>query len=295
MLYFIIFHYLCQIKTMQRYLQIIFIVGLVWGLSGCSSHKQTVATSPVVRHEALTMSTLEALGEKYQSWETLYVPFTMRCEKPVSMSISGRATMVRDSYVHMSMRMLGFEVAVVYIDNDSVVVADKYHKIVVSEPIDALTARTGLTLGNIQDLLLGRAIYPGVGLLGTFDDVDKFFKISFSDTDGAVVVPRKAPLGATWSMALSQEPSLMTIILKPDGKPDFRLSYSDFRSTEGGDVASEFELTGMVSDKQIEAACQWNFSKARWNQSVSEPSVSFSSYRRLSAADLIGAFKNYSL
>lgn len=94
------------------------------------------------------------------AWHDVYLPVKVSLLQPASMSLSGRATMVRDSAVFVSMRVLGMEVATLYADRDSVIVLDKFHKYVYSEPLSAVTSRAGLTLGDIQEILLGRQELP---------------------------------------------------------------------------------------------------------------------------------------
>jgi hypothetical protein len=73
----------------------------------------------------------------------------------MSMSLSGRATIVRDSLVNVSMRVLGMEVAVVNMTPDSVVFVDKYHKYLFAESLHSLMGSHNLSLGDIQDIILG--------------------------------------------------------------------------------------------------------------------------------------------
>ncbi|MDE6395941.1 MAG: DUF4292 domain-containing protein, partial [Muribaculaceae bacterium] len=83
-------------------------------------------------------------------------------EKPLSMSASGRATMIRDSLVHISIRFIGMEVGVVRATPDSVFLVDKYHKIYFAEPLSTLLGSRGkdLTLGDLQDMMLGLREVP---------------------------------------------------------------------------------------------------------------------------------------
>lgn len=117
-------------------------------------------------------------GLEAEMWHDVYLPVKVSVLSPASMSVSGRATMVRDSAVLISMRVLGMEVATVYADCDSVIVADKFHRYIYSEPLSVVTSRDGLTLGDIQEILLGRQALP-------FDD--KRVEIEFSDPVATIV------------------------------------------------------------------------------------------------------------
>lgn len=117
----------------------------VAGAAGCASRRHSAAP-------AVAETTLPAM----QEWNDIYMPFTMRLSRPVSLSFSGRATMVRDRSILLSMRMLGIEVAQVYLDADSTWVVDKFHKVVCVEPTSRITGSRGLTVANLQDMMIGR-------------------------------------------------------------------------------------------------------------------------------------------
>ena len=112
--------------------------------------------TPAVRFEAMTAA--------YGMWHDLQVPMRATLRSPMNMSASGRLTMVRDSLVHISMRVLGIEVAVLRVGRDSVHVFDKFHRYYAAESMAALSRRTGLTLADVQCALLGRAFMPGRGV-----------------------------------------------------------------------------------------------------------------------------------
>ena len=233
---------------------------------------------------------VSTLAQTSSQWETFYAPFSFRCVQPTSLSVSGRATMVRDQYIYLSMRMMGFEVATVYVDRDSAFVADKYHKVYMAEPISSLTARTGITIGDIQDILMGRAFYPGKGTLCLVEEVQAYFS-PMEQEDGIVLMPRRIPAGTSWFFTIDDSPELRRLTVEPDGLSPFMAEYGVAIIGDAGSVASSITIAGEVGDRPIEAMCQWNLEKAKWNEPVNEPSLSFRGYRRLSAAELMGALK----
>lgn len=103
-----------------------------------------------------------------QTWQNVYMPVRVSVSAPKSMSMSGRVTMVRDSVINLSMRVLGMEVAAVQITPDSVWVVDKFHKLVFSEGTRALLGGRTMTVGQIQALLLGTDNVVAEGL--SFDN-----------------------------------------------------------------------------------------------------------------------------
>jgi hypothetical protein len=102
-------------------------------------------------HSTRTATVTSANG----GWHDVYMPVKVKVNSPMSMSLSGKATIVRDSLVNLSMRVLGMEVAVVNMTNDSIVLVDKYHKYLFSESMANLMGSHKLTLGDIQDIMLG--------------------------------------------------------------------------------------------------------------------------------------------
>lgn len=54
------------------------------------------------------------------SWHDVVLPVKLSLKSPTSFSLGGRATIVRDSVVYMSFRVLGFEAAVLNVTADSV-------------------------------------------------------------------------------------------------------------------------------------------------------------------------------
>ena len=74
------------------------------------------------------------------------------------MTLSGRATLVRDSAINISMRVLGFEAASLTVLNDTLTAVDKYHKYVFTASMSEILGRHEMSLGEIQDMILGLSI-----------------------------------------------------------------------------------------------------------------------------------------
>lgn len=130
----------------MKALRFILIIITLGALGACSSSRRAPAPAGNVPADTV--------------WHTLYAPVKVNVSSPMSLGASGRATMVRDSLVHLSLRFFGMEVAQVRADRDSAWLVDKYHKIYTSMPLAGLTASSGLTLADVQDLLLGQAFLP---------------------------------------------------------------------------------------------------------------------------------------
>lgn len=57
---------------------------------------------------------------------------------PKRISASGTMTMTRGKDISISMRVLGIEVATLYITGDSVIALDKWHKYYLAESVESL-------------------------------------------------------------------------------------------------------------------------------------------------------------
>lgn len=135
-------------------------------LSACGSQRHTTGNTVEQRQPGsseLSPSELneafERLTSDYGEWDTIKIPFSARVDG-VKVSLSGNAFMIRDESIYLSAKFFGSEVAVLCINNDSITLVDKFHRIYVSEPTELLTAIFPLTVGNIQDLLLGHCFIP---------------------------------------------------------------------------------------------------------------------------------------
>ena len=265
------------------------------GSASCSSKKNAAApaatSSKRPKVAALRNPEVSELAATYSPWTTFYAPFSMRLSKPVSFNISGRATMVRDQAIQLSMRMLGMEVAVAYINADSATIVDKFHKYIVSVPFPSIAGRTNLTVADLQNLLLGQAFYPGSGTI-TAGEADAQFSMEKSG-DTLILTPRRTPAGATWYFTVGPGPELKSMSVKPDGLETFMMTFSDIVAGAAGSVASSVEASGSFRDKELKAAVYWNMDKAKWNEPRTIGIPDYSGYKQLSVTDLIQALKKF--
>lgn len=139
-------------------LKILVAVVAIFAATACSTSRQAAPVS--------TSDTPDV-----QLWHDMYAPVSIRLSEPMQLSISGRATLVRGESIHMSMRMLGIEVAIVHIDNDSTWVVDKYHKIMCVEPTANLLRGRKVTLTDLQELLTTDRSYSRGGISISHSDM----------------------------------------------------------------------------------------------------------------------------
>ena len=274
---------------------IIYIIAAMM-LPACSSHREVVSANSNIETQqqrpGKRSPILSLLAESYTSWHDVYLPVSLNIKTPVSMGISGRATLVRDSLIHISMRMLGIEVAVAHVTPDSVWLVDKFHHYLCAAPIAAITGPNNLSLSDIQDMLLGRAFYPGRGTFSTNYDAGSLFNVQ-SDGDLLKAAPRRLPSSHNWYFILNDVPQLQAFCVTISDKAQFSLNYSNLNTTTpAGSAAAKVDATGSFSSLNLHAVVEWNFSKAKWNSNRTENwEVPSSGYKRISASQLISALR----
>ena len=240
----------------------------------------TAASTPAQRYTAMTAA--------YGMWHDVQMPVRATLRSPMSFSASGRLTMVRDSLVHISMRVLGMEVAVLRATRDSVMVLDKFHRYMLCESMDALTARTGMTLLDVQCALLGRAFIPGSG--DATPRMASFFSLS-DRGDVLHIAPAREPQTFSWSMTAATladgRVALTGLEVQPRGHSAATCTYTPGASlTPAGAVASALDMNATVASKKLAARLQYTLGEARWNSFAAPAAPSLRGYTRISASQL---------
>ncbi|MDE5875873.1 MAG: DUF4292 domain-containing protein [Muribaculaceae bacterium] len=130
--------------------------------------------SPLEKKEGKKV--VEAVSSLYDKWETVELSGKLKMDMlPLSPSV--KIFMQRDSVIRLSLRapLLG-EVGRAEICNDSVLVVNKMKKTYVKESLKSVLAAYPGTISDLQDILLGRVVIPGCGLLSdkSWKDVEVF-------------------------------------------------------------------------------------------------------------------------
>lgn len=85
------------------------------------------------------------------------LPVRLQVNQPMSISLSGTATVVRDQYIYMSFRLFGFEVAQAYLNStEADFVLKQPQKLWVQEPVEGRLAEHGYTVGSLQDTIFSK-------------------------------------------------------------------------------------------------------------------------------------------
>lgn len=226
--------------TMFRLIPMLLLVGLL--AAGCHTQRPAVRTpqsSPSV-----------------EAWTRMQVPVTVSLSSPQSMSVSGTLTMLRDSSIVLSFRMIGMEVAVVAFEADSVAVLDKFHKRAFKTGIDRIMANTSLTVGELQNILTGH--YPPS--LRRLPAGVKYSRVDTDDRSGILI----SRTGSAPEKKLCEIMTLATQL------------------TPFGDMAAKTGLEFYPKDKKVEGTLTLNFDKVKWNDEVTPRKITIpSGYKRI--------------
>lgn len=220
-----------------------------------SSRKNTPATGSYTPGETSSPPASQQLA-----WADLSLPVTVSVTRPASLRVSGTMTMVNGKDIHISMRMLGFEVGAAYITSDSLYAYAKLQRVYVAESISRLLGGLDADISDLQSLLIGAPLTlpsPGAGT-----SVD----IITSDTTGQ-------PLDI----------SLTT----PSGRKA-HITYTPQHNTQ---LASQVDISATTSGRQLAASLSYDWGRAKADTGASKTFSIPSGYRRIDAAALLKSLK----
>ena len=266
------------------------------GLWGCKS-SQSTSTAIYPMEDAGTVSSyiaanpLQAMVDNYKDWTDVSVPVTLRLTSPHAMSISARAKMVRGRCIDFSFRMLGFEVARVWISSDSVVAASRPKKIYLSESLSQLTSDIPLNIENLQDMLIGRPFILG-GSTVALSDSSTVYMEEFGSSQR--LLPKHQPYLAEYGFVLDL-PGVITALAVTAPAEDVALTvaYSGPRPlTVAGNVMDDVALSLDTQKGDYGAAVSWKWGRARWNEGSVVLPPSTEGLQRVRAAELLKIVKN---
>ena len=264
-------------------------------MSSCRSSKSATATPSTtsssnvnieeIHSNIMLSSKLDSVGALYHSWNDVELPVDLELISPNEFSVSGRATMVKDKSIYISIRVFGFEAANIYINNDSIHATYKMGKIYIADDVRKLLKGYPVNVGDLQNILLGRAFILG-------DDTIK-------SANGISVLSK----GATWEVtpkceidgvkyyftfnSIDDSLKLLTVLVK--GANPVLCNYNNIADSEIGKVAEELTISANLK-QQLKASLKWNLKKAKWNTGATPKWKAPKGYKRVNVEDLLNAF-----
>ena len=243
----------------------------------------TVTTADVAK--ATASQRYAMLEQQYQDWTDVSVPINAEWQGMNNVNVGGRVKMVRGKSVEFSLRMFGFEMAKVYIDNDSVYASIKPYKRYFAEPLSRISSIMPLTLTNIQDMLIGQMFVLGEN---SIDGYQKNFNMEL-DNGTMTVTPKDMPSGMEYGFVFGSTNNLerlaMTVAQSSlEGVCNYSYVTTD---TPAGPVAGDFELKAKYPKTEIGMYITWTWESASWNTGITTSWETPKGYKKMNAADLI--------
>lgn len=273
---------------------------LLFSFAGCKSSRKTVGQSyessdrtaeNVISESNPGLSVKQQvvkLVEGYNPWRDVSMSVRCKLRSPKSLNVSGKATMIRGEEIQISMRMLGFEVAGLYIDKDSAYVYEKLNRTMIVEPLSSLERLSGMTLSDIQDILLGQICYPGGSKGG--EDLVKKFEIK-DGSDVVTLVPRKSAIDWSYNLSKTDPLELLEVMVSLGAKGQAQCRYSAAYLTDAGPVSPSAQLMATAGKYKIDATIEWSLETASWNKGITAKNNIPKGYKRISLQQLLKALK----
>lgn len=236
-------------------------------------------------------SRYNALVSTWKPWNDMEVGAKLNVTSPVKLNGAGKIYMRRGQWISVSVRMLGFEVANLWLDNDSIVVVDKFHKKYLSEPTSKLIGGADVTIENIQDLLLGRAFLAGGGM-ATADSRQQF---NFSEVEnGWYIIPRQQPKEYTYGFLASLTANaLRGAAVDVDNFGAVTAEYSDYFESRNCGWFAQTVSVANTRGKKIAATLRLDLNGARFNTGVAKQCNLPKGYERIPASSLASLLKSF--
>lgn len=282
-----------MIRTL-RYIPTLLLISLL--LYGCRTQapvKIPQGTLPELpTSTAATDELFDQIADSYADWTDLYAPITLRLEAPKELSVSGRATMVNGKEILISLRMLGMELAVIYLNESRVYAVDKIHKQYIEEDMGHLLSEMNITISDVQNILLGRLTSIGKGTVTRTEVADFTF---LSADDHWILTPKRQFKGTSMNYIATKTtpPVLTNLSLRINGKGVIDCSYTDISDTPAGLVADLIKILAPMEKGDVKASLEWNMNDAKWNEGrMPKFKVPSGSYKRIDIKTLFQSIGN---
>lgn len=251
-------------------------VALLLLAASCGSSKKQVRPSSGAEDvtEIPVAEAYRMITESYGDWQSVSMPVKFEVVHPKSLSVSGRITMVYGKALSISLRFFGMEVAQLYADTDSLIVLSKMKNVAYAESIRQITDRFGITLADLQCLLLGQMFVPGHGR-ATAGDAGKF-RMELAGDQGWAAWLKKTPANTKMVFVNNypdtqlQIPAETTSFIIGLGGDDYAgARYDDFTDTAAGVISGKTSIEANIGTKEVELRLVYQPGKARWNEDLS--------------------------
>lgn len=271
---------------------------IAMAIAGCSSHKHNAtggsATAPTATPEISTVadSYIYSLTSTYSDWDYLALPIDVELQSPQHIKLGGRMYMERDKSIYLSMRFLGMEVATLYLTNDTIYATEKIHKYYIAESVDQLLSGCDLTIGDLQNLLLGRAFVAGKGLLNQSMASELTIKPAGNGTSWSLTPP--AIDGYTYTFNVDANPRhVRSIDFLQGTRSRATCTYSEPMRTRAGILPGTVSVNAAAGRTPLEISLQLDLREARWDAADIRRWNAPKGYTRLSRHELLSMLTSF--
>ncbi len=262
-------------------------------ISGCKSSKSTLpamASDQYINesNDSATslLSNFDSVASNYKGWNDVVVPINLSLLAPKEFSVSGRATMVKDECIFISIRVFGFEAANIYINNDSIFASYKLDKIYIAEDVKKLLNGYPATIGNLQNLLLGRAFILGKGEITA---INNDFSLSINK-DTWKIAPHCDIKDIEYQFIFDNKTNNLSMLdININKSKNVICAYAPYKCTPIGSISDAINISTILKDTPFRAMIEWNLDKSKWNSGATPKWKQPKGYKRVNASDLLKA------
>lgn len=261
-------------------------------IAGCYEEPDTIALPMEVVTEIITEDPLAVEADsvgivveipEYPDWERVSISGKLKM-KGLPLSPSLKIFMEKDSSVYLSIRapFVG-EVGRLEISPDSILAVNKMKKTYCIEPLSDFLRYFPGKLGDVQELLLGRIVMPGIGVLSP-ETADYMDILDNGEELFAVPVDEIAISGVNYGYMIDEQFTPLLLAVIPEGRND--LSFT----LEYGYTADSYSMDFMFEEGNRSVAATLEMNLPELDGSAPNPVKIDNKYRRLSLIDFMRSF-----
>lgn len=260
-------------------------------LAGCGASKKTsiISKNENVPADAPLSSHFDYIVTHYPDWKDVSVNISVSVSAPSQLKVSGKATLVKNQSIDLSLRVFGMEMGRMLVTQDSIYAMVKPNKIYLQESLKDFLSSYTFNVANLQQLLLGEIFLAGATQV-TPTDASQFRMEGFSD--GWTAVPKKQPKGVEYGFMIDIADNLRRLAGGND-RGQFAVDYTPYTSdnTAGG-LAESTAISVTWGKNNIAGELRWRWDSARWNQGISSTWTTPKGFKRVRASELMKSALN---
>ncbi|MBE6318396.1 MAG: DUF4292 domain-containing protein [Bacteroidales bacterium] len=276
----------------MKIINLITCIFLVIIISGCHSSKRSInsedLSSDISAEKIPLQARLDSVVAMYGTWTDVELPVDLALMQPTEINLSGRASMVKDESIYISIRVFGFEAANIYINNDSIFASYKMGKLYIAESIKSLLSGHSVTVGDLQNMLLGRAFILEKGSINSSMKND--FTMKYTDNSWLISPKSKYKnIKYQYSFDLSNN-MLEELLVTINETNKSTCKYGSFSNSDAGIIANDITILSSLKNNTINAMISWDMNKAKWNTGVNRKWKMPKGYKKIETASLLRLF-----